>query len=171
MWIKEIIKVQGLFGLQISNCMIRKTDKDLYFVAVKVFITNSKNELLITKDRFGDWDIPGGRLKPDEFNKPLESVVLRKLKKELGSSIKYKLSLINIFMRHERNEILASGKREKRRIFAISYKAKYLSGKITLGKSHLEYKWENISTLNPKKYFEGGWLVGVKEFIKLSRNE
>ena len=42
-------------------------EKDLYFVAVKIFILNNKGELLITKDKFGDWDIPGGRGTEDDF--------------------------------------------------------------------------------------------------------
>ena len=37
-----------------------KTDKDSYFVAVKVFLENKKKELLIIKDIFNDgWDLPG----------------------------------------------------------------------------------------------------------------
>ena len=38
--------------------------KDMYFVAVKVFLEKD-NKLLILKDNFGDWDLPGGRIKKD----------------------------------------------------------------------------------------------------------
>jgi len=38
-------------------------NKDLYFVAVKIFLEDKDGRLLITKDRFGDWDLPGGRLR------------------------------------------------------------------------------------------------------------
>ncbi len=110
-------------------------NKDLYFVAVKIFLMNG-NDLLITKDRFGSWDIPGGRLRENDFETSLEDVVERKIKEELGNSIKYKLSKPIIFMRHERDEILVSGNKEKRRIFAIGYKAKYLNGNLELGKNH-----------------------------------
>ncbi len=47
-------------------------NKDVYFVAVKVFLQNEKGKLLITKDRFGDWDIPGGRLRENDFDVPLQ---------------------------------------------------------------------------------------------------
>jgi|GEM_PF-2006610 len=50
--------------------------KDVYFVAVKVLLRRG-NELLITHDVFDNWDIPGGRLKPDEFSAPLEDVIAR----------------------------------------------------------------------------------------------
>ncbi len=38
--------------------------KDTYFVAVKVFFEQD-GKLLILKDNFGDWDLPGGRIKKD----------------------------------------------------------------------------------------------------------
>ena len=39
-------------------------DKDLYFVAVKVFLVDSQNRLLIIKDIHDDgWDLSGGWLK------------------------------------------------------------------------------------------------------------
>jgi len=51
--------------------------KDLYFVAVKVFLEKD-GKFLIIKDGFGQWDIPGGRLTKSEFNVPFEQVVARK---------------------------------------------------------------------------------------------
>lgn len=138
--------------------------KDVYFVAVKVFLQNEKGELLITKDRFGDWDIPGGRLRENDFDVPLEKIVERKIKEELGDSVLYRLGTPVLFMRHERNEILPSGEREVRRIFAVGYRAEYKGGDIVLGKNHEIYQWVNLKTFVPEDYFTGGWLKGVKEF-------
>lgn len=39
--------------------------KDVYFVAVKVFLEKG-NTFLVFKDKFGDWDLPGGRIKKYE---------------------------------------------------------------------------------------------------------
>ena len=125
--------------------------KDLYFVAVKVFLEDGKGNLFIFKDRFGDWDLPGGRLLQDEFSVPLEEVVARKLKKELGVETKWQLGEPAVFMRHERDEIFADGKREKRRIFAIGYKAKYLGGEVNLGKNHTESKWVPLEMFKPEE--------------------
>lgn len=141
-------------------------EKDQYFVAVKVFLEDKSGKLFIAKDKFGDWDLPGGRLLPNEFNTALEKVVARKLKEELGSGIKYKLGNPIVFMRHERNEILANRKGGKRRIFAIGYKAKYMSGEIKLGRNHEAIKWVNLKSFKPERYFKGGWLKGIKEYIK-----
>ncbi len=148
--------------------MKNKPSKDIYFVAVKVFLRNINGQLFIFKDRFGDWDLPGGRLLSSEFKTPLSKVVVRKIKEELGSAVKGELedSGYKVLMRHERNEILSNGKKTKKRIFAIGYEALYRKGEIKLGKNHLESKWVDIKTFNPKEYFTGGWLQGVEEFIQ-----
>jgi len=138
-------------------------NKDVYFVAVKVFLEDDAGRFLIVKDRFGDWDIPGGRLKENEFSVALEAVIERKVKEELGD-IHYELGEPTVFMRHERDEILPDGKKEKRRIFAIGYMAKYIGGQIKLGKNHEKFGWVGIDTFKPEDYFSGGWLAGIKEF-------
>jgi hypothetical protein len=140
-------------------------EKDTYFVAVKLFLEGDKGEFLISKDIFGDWDIPGGRLLPDEFHTPFEKVIARKIKKELGSDVKYELlDSPPILIRHERVEFEL---KKKVHIFALGYRAKYLGGKINLWKIHSEYKWVPINNFEPEKYFTGGWLEGVKAYQKI----
>lgn len=146
-------------------------NKDVYFVAVKVFLQDNTGRLLITKDKFGDWDIPGGRLRENDFATPLEDVVKRKMKEELGEAFSYKLGDPTLFMRHERNEILPSGERANRRIFAIGYKAQYEAGEIGLGKNHEKHEWVSLDTFIPEDYFTGGWLQGVKEFQERFKNK
>ena len=138
-------------------------DKDLYFVAVKVLLRDG-GKLLITHDTFGAWDIPGGRLKPDEFEKPLEDVIERKVREELGPDVKYKLGEPKVFFRHERNEVGLGGK--KIRIFAIGYEAEYLSGDIKLGDHHDKMEWVELKSFKPEAYFEGGWLKGLQEYME-----
>ncbi len=143
-----------------------EVSKDLYFVAVKVFLEDGKGNLLITKDRFGDWDLPGGRLREMDFDVSLEEVVTRKMKEELGENINYVLGEPVVFMRHEREEILESGERAKRRIFAIGYKAQYSNGEIALGNNHETHQWVALKDFKPEDYFTGGWLKGVKEYLE-----
>lgn len=139
-------------------------NKDVYFVAVKVFLTDDSDRFLIVKDRFGDWDIPGGRLKENEFAVSLGAVIERKIKEELGEEVRYEVGEPAVFMRHERDEILASGQKEKRRIFAVGYLAKYTGGEVVLGKNHEKCEWVSVDTFKPEDYFNGGWLAGIKEF-------
>lgn len=140
--------------------------KDVYFVAVKVFLENDKGEFLITKDRFGCWDMPGGRLRPEDFDIPLEHVVERKLHEELGEDLQFRLGQPIVFMRHERDEIVAEGETEKRRIFAVGYTAQLESEHIMLGKNHVEHMWLDPHACTPELYLEGGWLRGAQEYIQ-----
>lgn len=147
-----------------SSSSLSLYDKDLYFVAVKLFLRDG-GKLLITHDVFGSWDLPGGRIKKDEFNAPLESVITRKMKEELGPGVKYKLGEPCIFFRVERSEHGLGG--QKVRIFAVGYEAIYSGGAVQLGKHHDQMKWVNIHNFRPEQYFTGGWLAGVEEYLAL----
>jgi 8-oxo-dGTP pyrophosphatase MutT (NUDIX family)/uncharacterized protein YqfB (UPF0267 family) len=146
-------------------------DKDQYFVAVKLFLEDGKGNFLITKDRFGDWDIPGGRLREADFAIPLAKIAARKVKEELGEDLQYVLSEPIVFMRHERDEILPSGDRQKRRIFAIGYRADVIGGDIVLGKNHKVMEWVRIADFLPEERFSGGWLNGVREYLDTRRRQ
>lgn len=144
------------------------TQKETYFVAVKVFL-EKEGRLLILKDNFGDWDLPGGRIKKDEFYAPLDQVVERKMSEELGSAIAYTVEeKPAIFMRHERVE--AAPGNPTVRIFALGYIARLEAGEINLSPRHVEAKWVDPNTFAPDEYFKGGWLNGVKEYLDLRKN-
>src|SRR4051812_49198435 len=121
-------------------------DKDLYFVAVKLLLRDG-DKLLITHDIFGDWDIPGGRIKKDEFDTPLESVIERKMKEELGADVKFKLGQPKVFFRHERKEQKLG---EMVRIFAVGYEAEYRGGEIQLGNHHDKFEWVDAKAFKPE---------------------
>lgn len=136
--------------------------KDVYFVAVKILLRD-KDNLLITHDVFGSWDIPGGRIKPDEFEIPLDEIVTRKMREELGSDVKYELGKPVMFFRHERVE---KSTNEPVRIFAVGYEAKYLGGDVQLGENHDKHEWVDTKQFKPEDYFTGGWLKGLQEYLK-----
>jgi len=146
---------------------MEKKAKDLYFIAVKVFLKRG-NTFFVFKDGFGQWDLPGGRVRYDEFRKPFEAIIKRKMKEEVGSNVKYKLGKPFIFMRHERKERTPHGTSQAR-IFAIGYEAKFLSGNVTLPSHHIQYEWMPIKTFKPEKYFNDGWLDGVKTYLAIKR--
>lgn len=136
-------------------------DKDQYFVAVKLLLRD-QGKLLITHDIFGAWDLPGGRIKKDEFDATLESVIERKMQEELGGEVKYELGDPQVFFRVER---LENSTQEMVRIFGIGYAAVYLGGEIILGDHHDKMEWVDVTTLRPADYFVGGWLTGVEEYL------
>lgn len=139
-------------------------NKDTYFVAVKIFLEKD-GKFLILKDSFGDWDLPGGRIKRDEFETKLEDVIARKMFQEVGREVAYELGKPLLFMRHERVE--ASEGNPTVRIFAIGYSALWKEGEVSLSERHTELLWADPKTFNPENYFKGGWLKGVQEYLKL----
>ncbi|KKU22507.1 MAG: hypothetical protein UX31_C0001G0025 [Candidatus Nomurabacteria bacterium GW2011_GWA1_46_11] len=139
--------------------------KDTYFVAVKVFLKKG-SKLLIMKDNFGDWDLPGGRIKPDEFETPLEDIIRRKMSEELGNDIKYTIGKPVVFMRHERIEASTNS---PVRIFAIGYEGTLESGEVKTSERHPEFLWVEPDTFKPESYFKGGWLKGIQEYLNLTK--
>jgi 8-oxo-dGTP pyrophosphatase MutT (NUDIX family) len=137
-------------------------DKDLYFVAVKLLIRDG-DKLLITHDVFGFWDLPGGRIKKDEFGTSLPAVIKRKMREELGEDFRYSVGEPTVFFRVEREEHGLDNK--KVRIFAVGYNARYEGGEIRLGDHHDQYEWVDVKSFKPEDYFVGGWLEGVKEYL------
>jgi 8-oxo-dGTP pyrophosphatase MutT (NUDIX family) len=136
--------------------------KDTYFVAVKVFLRKD-GKFLIIKDNFGDWDLPGGRIKKDEFDVSMEEIIKRKMREELGGEIKYSIGKPVVFLRHERVE--QSPGNPIVRIFAVGYDGTLESGEIKLSDRHTEMLWVDLGNFQPEKYFTGGWLKGVREYL------
>ena len=139
-------------------------EKDTYFVAVKVFL-EKEGKFLIMKDNFGDWDLPGGRIKKDEFETPLEKIIERKMFEEVGSEVKFEIGKPVVFFRHERVE--KSEGNPTVRIFAVGYQATWKEGEVKLSPRHTEMLWVDPKTFKPEDYFVGGWLKGVQEYLAI----
>ncbi len=144
------------------------SQKDPYFIAVKVFL-EKENSFLIMKDKFGEWDLPGGRIKKFEFETPFEDIIYRKMTEELGENIVYKTeSIPSVLMRHERVE--ASPGNPVIHIFGLGYRASLTEGEPKLSEAHVELKWVDLKSFEPSKFFKGGWLKGVEEYLLLRNN-
>ncbi|MDP1706882.1 MAG: NUDIX domain-containing protein [bacterium] len=139
-------------------------EKDVYFVAVKIFLEKD-GKLLILKDSFGEWDLPGGRIKKDEFEISLDQIIKRKMSEELGDDINYKIGKPIVFMRHQRIE--QSPGNPTVRIFAVGYEGVLESGEIKLSERHTEMLWVDPKNFQPEKYFTGGWLKSVQEYLEI----
>jgi len=141
---------------------MNESEKDLYYLAVKVFLRKG-DELLIIHDIFGAWDLPGGRFRKNEFASSFEEVIARKMEEELGLAVRYKLSKQTQFFRVERFE--QGLLNEKVHIFALGYEAEYIGGEIVLANYLDKMQWVNVREFKPGDYFEGGWLEGVKNYL------
>jgi len=110
-------------------------------------------------------DLPGGRIRRDQFGTPLDVILANKVVEELGQEIKYKLGEIKSTFRVERNEVGREG--EKVRIFGVGYEAEYLGGDIKLGEWHEKYEWIDLQTVNLEDYkTESGWVHLLNDYAK-----
>jgi ADP-ribose pyrophosphatase YjhB (NUDIX family) len=152
----------------IDNEKARKQSmtKDEYLVAVKLLLRDG-DKLLITHDTFGQWDLPGGRIRRDQFTTPLQEVLAGKIKEELGENIRYELRDIKTTFRVEREEVGRAG--EKVRIFGLGYEAKYNGGEIRLGEFHDKYEWIDINSVVLNDYkSSSGWVHLLGDYIEKS---
>lgn len=141
--------------------MYQPKEKDTYNIALKVLFRDGE-KLLITHDIFNEWDLPGGRILPEEFNTDFLEIIKRKMGEELGADVKYEIGEPKAFFRVERVE--TDGR--KARIFAIGYEAEYQGGEITLGDHHDKIEWVDAKTFPADQYFTGGWLKGIQDYQK-----
>lgn len=139
--------------------------KDVYFIAVKALVRDG-NKLLTTHDVFNSWDIPGGRIKKDEFQKPLKDVLRRKLGEELGDGFRYEIGEIVANFSVERYEV---GIDTTARIFAVGYEVRYIDDDIVLGHNHDKYEWVDMETFKPRLLFKDGWEIGLESYMKSTK--
>jgi len=138
-----------------------------FHVGLKAFITNGE-KLLILQDPEGFWELPGGRAEKQEILRPLEEILLRETKEELGDQFEYKVSSIfhawirkpdptkNIAQVYRDNDFC---------IFLVGIRCEYKKGDVTLSPEHKNFRWvtkeevENLEFENTYKeavlrYFE-----------------
>lgn len=143
--------------------------KDEYLVAVKLLLFDGA-KLLVLKDQWGSWDIPGGRIRKDQFKTPLPEVLREKINVELGPNVQYKLGEIKTTLRLERQEIGRGGK--KVRIFAVCYEGKYLGGSIAEGEYMPHHEWIDFASANLEGYSDGdSWVVKLKQYQQEFRSK
>jgi len=136
--------------------------KDEYLVAIKLLLRD-KDKLLIMKDQWGAWDVPGGRIRKDQFNEADEQILRKKVDEEVGAKVSYTLGDIKTTMRLERTD---TG-RGKIRVFAVCYEGEYTGGDIDLGEYGVEYKWIDLKTEDLSQYDSlGSWVPKLGSYQK-----
>ena len=116
-----------------------KRDYATYQVALKIFLRKGRNVLFL-KDENGKWDLPGGRIDNVESKIPLENILAREVREELGREVKYDLKLPAVqFRRHIDSHNIYN--------LITVYEAEYKNGTIILSHEHTHYEW-----LDPRTY-------------------
>ncbi len=141
-------------------------EKDLYQVSLKLILKNKEGAILILKGAEGGtysgyYDLPGGRIDTDEFSTPIETIIGREIKEEIGD-IKYSLNSKPVAVgRH------ALIKNEKEtHILYIFFEAQHLGGDIKISDEHGNFEWVNLGDAELSKFFKSGILEGVQAYCR-----
>ena len=146
-----------------------KEKKDFYQVSLKVFLKNKKGEVLILKAARGGscegfYDLPGGRVNLSEFKTPLDRVIKREVKEEIGK-VDFDLFLKPVALGRNENPNKKSPLGGRVHIFNIFFEAKYRAGEIKISDEHLDFKWEKLKRENLKKLFKFAILEGAIMYL------
>jgi 8-oxo-dGTP pyrophosphatase MutT (NUDIX family) len=111
----------------------------VYFVALKLALWRGGRVLILRDGAHGWLDLPGGRTEADEYGKPLEKILAREVREEIGA-VRYALGKPAFQYRrwHHTRRV---------HIFTTVYEARYLSGKITLSDEHGSYEWADPAAI------------------------
>jgi 8-oxo-dGTP diphosphatase len=110
---------------------------DAFRIAVKSFIINDKDELLLVKRDAKDvhcpsaWEVPGGRLEPGED--PIQGLV-RETKEETGLDIEVRNPL----------RVYQFTRDDGQKITMITFLCRPLSRSLVLSKEHTECVWMKV---------------------------
>jgi len=141
--------------------------KATYFVAVKVFLRDGE-KLLVVHDAWGTWELPGGRIRLEEFQRSLDEVVVRKIREELGDKVKYSgLKPTGTFFQVRRSENIGGESEQEVKIFAVGFEAQYKGGEIKLSEVHDEMRWVDVGNFEPLKLQDNDWMRGVEDYLRL----
>lgn len=144
---------------------------DFYQVSLKLILKNKRGETLILKaahkgSYVGFYDLPGGRIKIAEFQTPLEKLLIREVKEELGADVKYKFTLKPVALGRHLIPAAIIKKPNDIHVLYVFFEAEYLAGKIILSKEHLSLRWVNLNKIRLEKYFTSGILEGIRMYLK-----
>lgn len=111
-----------------------------YHVGFKILLKKGDEFLFLKSVDGSTWDFPGGRIDEVEHETPLQEVLDREVREELGNEIEYEVyQPIAQFRRHFESYDV--------HVFITVFAADYIAGEIKLSNEHSEFIW-----INPKEH-------------------
>jgi 8-oxo-dGTP pyrophosphatase MutT (NUDIX family) len=132
----------------------------LYQVGLKVILKKGEEYLFLTDTATGRLDFPGGRINDDEYDVPLQAVVEREVREELGEDLKYELGKPVFQYRARFHD-------EGPFVFITVYEATYLSGTIRLSSEHSAFRWadKTADILAKENFFNNEIYFALKKYF------
>ncbi len=116
----------------------------IFHVALKIALRRGSEVLFLRTSDSNSIDLPGGRIDNTEYLIPLEKIIAREVREELGPQVKYRLGKPAFHLR-------VYFPKRKIYIFQAVYEAQYISGDIKISSEHSSYQWVNPTEYRFKK--------------------
>lgn len=138
------------------------------YIGVKALIVNSDGKVLITQEPThfvggGKWELPGGKLADGEETTPLEEILAREIREELGENFLVSVNRVIDVMRRPWNKPGATADM----VFLAVFLCSYQSGEIVLSEENNDYAWISASEL-PNYEFIPGYLPVLEKYFQNS---
>ncbi|MEK7541882.1 MAG: NUDIX hydrolase, partial [Patescibacteria group bacterium] len=117
-----------------------KRDYGVFQVGLKILLRKGGRVLLLRDDQ--GLDLPGGRIDNVEYKAPLEKIIAREVREELGPKVNYILGRPLFCFRRARPRGA-----DPAFVFLVAYDAEWTAGEIKLSFEHRAYEW-----IDPRKY-------------------
>src|SRR5688572_28965882 len=123
-------------------------DDQLFYVGQKALI-DKNGEVLVLNDPLFGLDLPGGKIQVGELD--FEEALTREVMEETGLTISIEKPFTTGYFEFPRD---TKHRNVGKKIFVVFYKAKYISGDVTLSTEHNKYQWVNKDTYKSLKATE-----------------
>lgn len=145
-------------------------EQGLYQVALKLLLRNEKGETLLLKEGSGGvyksfYDLPGGRIDVDEFDKDFFEVLKREISEEIGD-ITYRVHKAPVAIGKHLIPGSVSRSGKDIRILYILFLGELTGGEIRMSEEHLDYRWIDLSNVKLEEYLRSGLLDAVRMFLE-----
>lgn len=119
--------------------MDQRKEIETFQASLKVLMRRGTKVLLLRTKR-NHISLPGGRIDKGEYRLPLEKIIEREIKEELGSEARYRLGR-PLFQYRRYNS------RTKTAALVTVYDGIFFGGRIILSPEHVSYNWVDINGL------------------------
>ena len=135
-------------------------------MGVKGLIVNNDGKVLITQEPThffdgGKWELPGGKIAEGEEETPLEEILKREIREELGEAFRVEIGdMIDIMRRPWNNPGAAANQ-----VMLVVFKCRYQEGKIELSFENNDFAWITAEELHQHE-FVSGYLPVLEKYFK-----
>lgn len=143
---------------------------DFYQVSLKLILKNTNNEILILKSDSkgsyaGFYDLPGGRINVDEFTTPIEEIIRREVREELGN-IDFKSNFKPVSIGRHLLPASMNKSGQDLHILYIFFEGEMIDGHVSISNEHEGFQWFDFKDKDLNTYFKSGTLEGLEMWSK-----